>query len=66
MDSQQDARYANFLPGESKWRGRVNKTRQDRMPVGNRERVVNAQRVYSFSQEHKPRRSKDWRGFRAH
>lgn len=65
-ENKQEVKFEKFLPGENKWLGRRNKTREDLKPAGNRERVANAQRVVSFSMEHKPRRSVDWQKFRGH
>ena len=39
---------------------RKGKTRQDRMPMGERDRVKNWDKVRSWSMEHKPRNSSDW------
>lgn len=66
QEQKKEVPFAKYLPGESTWKGRVNKTRQDRMTSDRRDRVVNANRVYSYSQEHKPRRSSDWLKFRGH
>lgn len=63
-EDKKEVPFANFLPGESTWKGRVSKTRQDRQHMGDRDRVHNANRVTSYSQEHKPRRSSDWLKFR--
>ena len=65
-EDKKDVKFAKFLPGESGWKGRINKTRQDRQQMGDRDRVHNANRVLSYSQEHKPRRSADWLKFRVH
>jgi len=61
-----DVKFAKFLPGESRWKGRVNKTNQDRMPMGQRPRVSNAQDVREYSQKHRPSSSADWLKFRGH
>jgi len=61
---KEDVKFAKYLPGEARWKGRVNKTRQDRLAIDDRDRVHNADRVRSFSQKHKPARSADWLKFR--
>jgi hypothetical protein len=34
-----EVKFSKFLPGESTWKERKNKTRQDRQPAAQRERV---------------------------
>jgi hypothetical protein len=49
---------------DSSWKTRSNKTRQDKMPMGERDRVHKADRIRSWSMEHKPVSSGDWLRFR--
>jgi hypothetical protein len=49
-----------FSVNKSNWKGRKNKTYQDRLPKDMRERVQNWERVISFSQNHKPATTSDW------
>jgi hypothetical protein len=50
--------------GGTKWLGRKNKSRQDAMPMGLRQRVHDAQDRLAFMREHKPVTSSDWNAFR--
>ena len=61
---KEDVKFAKFLPGEAKWQGRRGKTYQDRLPIGDRDRVHAADRVRNYSMKHKPRNSADWNGLR--
>jgi len=44
----------------SKWLGRKNKSRQDSMPVAQRERAQDHADRLAFMQSKKPRRAADW------
>lgn len=46
--------------GGTTWLGRKNKSRQDEMSAGNRDRVHDWQDRIAFMKERRPRRSADW------
>lgn len=50
---------------ESKWKGRVRKTQQDRNPnAGSRPRTQEWDRRRQWAIDHKPARSADWLAYR--
>ena len=61
---KEDVKFARYLPGEARWKGRVNKTYQDRLPIDDRDRVHQADKIRGFSMKHKPVNSSDWLKFR--
>jgi hypothetical protein len=50
---------------ESKWKGRKNKTIQDQMAMGERERVREWDRRKSWAQAHHPKSGSDWLAYRS-
>ena len=44
---------------------RLNKTRQDQMPLNRRDRAIEAEKRRNWAQEHKPRCSGDWLAYRS-
>jgi hypothetical protein len=58
--SKEKVKFEKFLPGESTWRPRKNKTFQDRQPVGRRERVNDWAERIEFMHDKKPSVSRHW------
>lgn len=58
------SKFEKFLPGEASWSGRNGKSRQDRMPIEQRDRVQDALHRVDWARKHHPKDSADWQGYR--
>lgn len=62
MNDELDAKY---VIKAATWKGRVNKSRQDRQDPGIRARMHEWDRRIQWAKKHKPRTSQDWVAYRS-
>jgi hypothetical protein len=60
QEKKEAVKFEKFLPGESTWKGRKNKTRQDAMPAGARPRAHAQQDRVEWAQDTKPSCVRHW------